>query len=206
MSKKGKKYYAVKVGETPGIYTTWDDCNKQVNHFPGAKFKSFQTKEEAEAYMEENDTSTKEETFDESNLPTYYAFVDGSYNEETKTYGYGGYLMNGEEKIVLKGKGCDKDMASMRNVAGEIAGAMAALKKAKELNLPEITIYYDYEGIRSWAYGLWKTTKEGTKAYADYTFDLMGEMMIKFVHVKGHSGIPGNEEADDLAKESVGLL
>ena len=41
MSKK--KYYAVKVGKTPGIYLTWADCSAQVTGYKGAKFKSFTT-------------------------------------------------------------------------------------------------------------------------------------------------------------------
>lgn len=62
MSKK--KYYAVKVGKTPGIYFTWSDCSAQVTGFKGAKFKSFPTIEEALEFighdsindMKKNDT------------------------------------------------------------------------------------------------------------------------------------------------------
>ncbi|MFC4775935.1 ribonuclease H [Paenibacillus sp. GCM10023252] len=42
------KYYVVWVGAKPGIYTNWGDCQRQVNGFPGAKFKSFESKAEAE--------------------------------------------------------------------------------------------------------------------------------------------------------------
>lgn len=42
------KYYVVWVGRKPGIYTSWPECQKQVNQFQGAKFKSFETKAEAE--------------------------------------------------------------------------------------------------------------------------------------------------------------
>lgn len=47
-----QKYYAVAKGKMPGIYLTWEDCKAQVEHFPGAVYKSFQTPEEAEAFME----------------------------------------------------------------------------------------------------------------------------------------------------------
>lgn len=48
-----QKYYVVWVGRKPGIYTSWADCQKQTNQFEQAKFKSFQSKEEAEkAYRE----------------------------------------------------------------------------------------------------------------------------------------------------------
>ena len=77
----------------------------------------------------------------------HIAFVDGSYNIATKVYGYGGFLIHNGEKEVLQGSGNDAEMASMRNVSGEILGAMAAVERAIELKLPEVTIYYDYMGI-----------------------------------------------------------
>jgi len=47
MAKK-KKYYVVWIGVTPGIYESWDECNLQIKGFPGAKYKSFKTKDAAE--------------------------------------------------------------------------------------------------------------------------------------------------------------
>lgn len=49
--KTGSKFYAVRVGKTPGIYNTWADCEAQTKGYPGAKFKSFATYEEAEAFI-----------------------------------------------------------------------------------------------------------------------------------------------------------
>ena len=46
-----KKYYAVKVGKTPGIYLTWEDCKSQVEGVSGAVYKSFPTLLEAEEYI-----------------------------------------------------------------------------------------------------------------------------------------------------------
>ena len=46
-----KKYYAIRKGKVPGIYETWDDCKAQTHGFPGAVFKSFSTREEAQAFM-----------------------------------------------------------------------------------------------------------------------------------------------------------
>lgn len=48
-----KKYYVVWAGRTPGIYTSWADCQKQTNNFPQAKFKSYQDKEQAEKAFQE---------------------------------------------------------------------------------------------------------------------------------------------------------
>ncbi|RMD97061.1 MAG: ribonuclease H, partial [Bacteroidetes bacterium] len=48
MSKSKKKYYVVWVGAKPGIYESWDQAKAQIAGFPGAKYKSFPTKAEAE--------------------------------------------------------------------------------------------------------------------------------------------------------------
>lgn len=45
---KKEKYYVVWVGVTPGIYTTWTDCQLQIKGYKGARFKSFDTRREAE--------------------------------------------------------------------------------------------------------------------------------------------------------------
>ena len=45
------KYYAVRVGKTPGVYLTWEECRRQVSGYPGAVYKSFPTRQEAEGFM-----------------------------------------------------------------------------------------------------------------------------------------------------------
>lgn len=41
------------VGHQPGVYTTWAACQKQIQGYPGAKYKSFKTRESAEAASQE---------------------------------------------------------------------------------------------------------------------------------------------------------
>jgi len=45
------KYYAVKRGRETGIYDNWAECKAQVDGFNGPVFKSFPTREGAEAFM-----------------------------------------------------------------------------------------------------------------------------------------------------------
>jgi len=45
------KYYAVKAGRTPGIYTDWAEAEAQVKGFRGAEYKAFDTRKGAEAWL-----------------------------------------------------------------------------------------------------------------------------------------------------------
>lgn len=45
---KKEKFYVVWAGVTPGIYTSWTECQLQTKGYEGAKYKSFETREEAE--------------------------------------------------------------------------------------------------------------------------------------------------------------
>lgn len=46
--EKKKKFYVVWEGFTPGIYLTWDECKKEIQGFHQAKYKSFDSLEEAQ--------------------------------------------------------------------------------------------------------------------------------------------------------------
>ncbi len=51
-----RKYYAVRRGRIPGIYRTWDSCEKQVEGFSGCEYKSFKTEEGAQQYVDAVET------------------------------------------------------------------------------------------------------------------------------------------------------
>ena len=45
------KFYAVANGRKNGIYNSWSECEKQVKGFPGAKYKSFLSQIDAQAFL-----------------------------------------------------------------------------------------------------------------------------------------------------------
>ena len=57
-ARVAKKYYVVWQGRETGIYTDWESCRRQVDKFAGARYKSFPTKEEAEAAFYGKGTGT----------------------------------------------------------------------------------------------------------------------------------------------------
>ncbi len=53
MAKK-KKYYVIWNGLEPGVYSSWDECKKNVQGFENALYKSFTSMEEADKAFTEN--------------------------------------------------------------------------------------------------------------------------------------------------------
>lgn len=136
-----------------------------------------------------------------------YAFIDGSFNPITKVYGCGGFLIDQiGKKHIIQMKGNVSELAKMRNVAGEILGAMEAVHLAQKLGMKKLTIFHDYEGIAAWPLGKWRCEKKETRNYTMFMWKAMDAgLKIYFNHVKGHSGNEWNDEADQLAKLAVGL-
>ncbi len=199
-----KKFYAVKNGYHIGIFETWEECQKEVSGYSGAEFKGFATRSDAEEYLGVN----RQISLFDDEIPqtkTAVAYVDGSYNIETKKYGCGVVLFAGGEEITVSRAFSDPDMALMRNVAGEIEGAMAAMRYCIDNNIEEIDLYYDYAGIEKWCSGEWKTNKAGTINYKRFYDEIKKTVKVNFIKVKGHSGDKYNDMADKLAKEAVGV-
>ncbi len=49
MAQRRRKFYVVWAGNSPGVYDSWEECKLQTDNFPGARYKSFDSQEEAVA-------------------------------------------------------------------------------------------------------------------------------------------------------------
>lgn len=205
MAKRKSNFYAVKVGKQPGIYKTWDECKEQVSGFSGAVYKGFLTKKEAEEFLSGksavNAGANKGSSVEDVDVTIY---VDGSFDADTGVYGYGFVAIFKDGTIKeFYGANNDADTARIRNVAGEMLGAMFAVKYAKNKKCKSVKICHDYIGIERWAKGYWKTKNKFTAGYADYMKRHGKEIDILFEKVDAHTGVEFNERADQLAKYAV---
>lgn len=206
------KYYAVRKGFKTGIFTTWDECQSYVHGFSNAEFKSFSSESEAREYLNNDVTSYHEKSSKKSSAAVLknIAYVDGSFDGYSKTYGFGGFIIyeeNGKKCVrVVQGAGNNPEMSKMRNVAGEISGAMRIVEEAIYLGLEEITLYYDYAGIENWVTGIWSCNKYETYEYSRFMHESSKQIRIHFHKVEGHSGDTGNDIVDTIAKEQSGVI
>lgn len=193
------KFYAVRQGHQTGIFTAWDECRAQVHGYPGAEYKSFTSREQAQEWL--NKAQAAQVTTDAEAV----AYVDGSYHIRDKRFSYGAVILTDGKELTFSKAFDDTSLAEMRNVAGEIKGSEFAVAYCMEHDIKSVDIYYDYAGIEKWANGDWKTNKDGTKAYAEFIRQARGKIDIRFVKVKGHSGDKYNDMADMLAKQALGI-
>ena len=197
-----KKFYAVKSGRKTGIFETWDEAKAQVHGYKNAIYKSFKNEEDAINYLNDEENIFAND-FDGKLL----AYVDGSFSNILKKYSAAAiYVIDG--KVIDKESKAydDKELLAIRNVAGEIKASMMAINYAIKNNYEEINIFYDYEGIRSWAMGYWKTNKEATKDYKKFFDEKKNSVKVNFHKVEAHTGDKFNELVDSLAKDTLAKI
>ena len=206
-----KKIYAVRKGHKTGLFNTWAECQKATAGYSGAEFRGFTEKEEALAFL--NMETTKTVSGDKSKeaagvveVPEnmVIAYVDGSFEKSIGRYAFGCVLLTPDgQEIRESGSGSDPAGVAIRNVAGEMLGAMNAVKWAQENGYPAVEIRYDYEGVEKWVTGVWRAKTPLTSKYAVHMQEAGKKIQISFCKVAAHTGNHYIEEADQLAKSAL---
>lgn len=132
------------------------------------------------------------------------AYVDGSFDKKVKRYSFGCVLITPDGEIgEWSGNGDNPDSLALRNVTGEMLGAMFAVKWCIKNDYPAVDIRYDYSGIEMWATSRWKTNNPLTQKYAAYMRQNGQRIKISFTKIAAHTGDYYNEMADKLAKKAL---
>ncbi|MGY4690577.1 ribonuclease H1 domain-containing protein [Salibacterium sp. K-3] len=141
-----KKYYVVWKGRNPGIYESWPACEKQVKGYPGASFKSFPSKAEAEKAF--NSGSDDQPTAAPSSAASSY--IEESISVDVGSHGNPGfveykgvYTKNGE--IVFEHPGIEKGT----NNLGEFLAVVHALQYLQEQD-SDMPVYSDSDTAILW--------------------------------------------------------
>jgi ribonuclease HI len=151
MSKK--KFYVVWKGKEPGIYSSWEDCLKQVNGFKNALYKSYHSEELAhDAYRQKAEKMVfgNAKKVQPSNLspgtPIHDSIVvDAAWNSVQKDMEYQGIFYKSGKRIFHHGP-----LANGTNNIGEFLAIVHALGYCKKHQLPEIPIYSDSRNAIGW--------------------------------------------------------
>ncbi len=132
------------------------------------------------------------------------AYVDGSYDHSIPKYAFGCVFLLPDGRIFTEfGNGDNPLSLQQRNVAGEMLGAMYAVKTAMMNGFRAIEIRYDYEGIEKWVTGAWRSKTELTQKYAKAMGEWSQSIAITFTKVPAHSNVKYNEMADQVAKAGL---
>ena len=223
MASKKKKFYAVAMGKTPGIYTEWfgdNGAETQVRGFPGAVFKGFPTKDAAEDFIKQNvgkkrkakPKATPHKTKSSPKLIPMITpedgriviYTDGGCLNNPGPGGYGVVINNGKKTKELSG-GYRLTTNNRMELMACIVG-LGSLNKRSSVTLFSDSKYV-VDGItkgwaKRWQANGWMRTKKEKAINPDLWEKLLvlcGKHDVQFKWVKGHAGNEGNERCDQLA-------
>jgi ribonuclease HI len=151
--RKKQKFYVVWEGRRPGIYTNWPDAQEQVTAYRGAKFKSFDSRGEAEAafrgayeqhvgkpagWRPVEDLGALGVRLDGVAVDAACAGVPGPME-------YQGVVIRTGEQMFHAGPYHDGT-----NNVGEFLAIVQALMMLKDEGKPDVPVYSDSKTARSW--------------------------------------------------------
>lgn len=222
----GKKFYAVKQGRVPGIYTTWPEAERQVKGFAAARFKGFPSREEAQAWLDGVYTAGPEKkrkpassrSASSRKRPPTAADIDpAEMKNAVCVYTDGGAIGNpgpgGYGVVIVTADGERELSGGFRHTTNnrmELLAAIEGLKAVEGTRKPVVLTSdssYLVNGMtkgwaQKWQRNGWCKADKTPALNVDLwqkLLDLTAKMHVRFCWVKGHAGNPYNERCDRLA-------
>lgn len=209
-----KKFYAVAVGRTNGIFTDWASTEKLVKGYAGAKYKSFPTRQEAEAWLDDPVYEKKKAL---SSKKEIYPALQNHEPGSLVVYTDGGSINNpgpGGYGVVIDDNGIRQELSGgYQHTTNNRMEMMAAIVGLEQLGECQQKIYlysdssYLVNGItkgwaRKWQSNGWRKSDKGPVVNVDLwqrLLGIIGGLDVHFQWVKGHAGLELNERCDRLA-------
>ena len=151
---KKKKYYVVWQGHNPGIYESWEECQEQIKAFPGAKYKSFPSKDDAfiafhgdyEAFISKKENNKKTISAEaRQNIIKNTWSVDAACSGNPGIMEYRGVITDTGEELFKQGP-----FQNGTNNIGEFLAIVHALALLNKLGDGNRIIYTDSRTAMAW--------------------------------------------------------
>ena len=225
------KYYAVRRGHKPGIYTTWEETSAQVTGFPGAVYKGFATRQEALDFVAGKATLSAptpvRAPIPPPAQPGLFAtpaparavdprtagweevtlYTDGGCIRNPGPGGWGAVLVRGEKRKELSG-----GFRLTTNNRMELMACIAGLESLAEPCRVKLVADSRYliHGLSSGAARRWQQKGWVNSGRPVPNADLWARLLtaaarhaLEYEWVRGHTGHKENERCDQLATQSA---
>lgn len=208
------KYYAVAAGRATGIFTDWAAAERQVKGFAGARFKSFPSRGEADAWLQDPVYAVKPKRLSSSAAAgvqeknpknAILIYTDGGAINNPGPGGYGIVICDDGSRHEISG-----GFRLTTNNRMEMTACIVALQEVAGRGRP-VVLYSDssylVNGItkgwaQSWRSRGWRKADGAPALNADLwgeLLDLLEDEQVTLRWVKGHAGNELNEVCDRLA-------
>jgi ribonuclease HI len=197
------KIYVVRRGRKTGIIDTWAECLEAVKGYPGASFKSFNNRVDAERWLNEDNIIVD---LDDIGGEVICAYTDGSLNGATRKTAYGIWIPH-----IKYWETVDTSRCNTTNNYNELRAIYGALKQFEERNISGVVITdSEYSIMAIGEYVLeWERNGElDTRPNGVLIWDirqLFKRTNSRLAHIRSHTGegdihSRGNAYVDEMVR------
>jgi ribonuclease HI len=203
-------FYATYTGHIQsGVFTTWDECKKEIHKKP--KYKKFNTLAEAEDFQQNGPATIVGSETDDFDIVVYTDGACSKNGSKNATAGYGIYFSEGNPKNVSKRLTSGK----LTNNVAELTAVIEAIKLVSDSYGKKIGIYTDskYTMLCASSFGAKCLKKKWAPDIPNVDlvkelYTLVNQHSITLLHVSAHTTNDdvhsvGNREADRLATQCI---
>ncbi len=214
-----KKYYAIRKGYIPGIYSSWSEAEAQVKGFSGAQFKGFSSEKDAHDWLDGKEILSQKRTVSKKKHVCFdnldcgendiLVYTDGGAIGNPGPGGYGAVVIDQGKKHELQG-----GYRLTTNNRMELMACIVALRHLNQ-SADKIVLYSDSSyvvngisrgWVKKWKINGWLTSNKNSVKNRDLWEELLAltqKLDVEFRWVKGHAGNPLNERCDKLAVQAA---